>query len=1221
MAATASLYKPPPSRITERVSPLTQSMEQWKATRGQEVWIPDKEEAFTQSVIYKVDDEQVETEKQAVPRSKVWPINPKTQDGVPDNTEMMYLYDPNLLHNLRVRYDRDEIYTYTAYILIAINPYKQLPIYSTENIHKYHKTSMRANPPHVFGIAERAYRHMKSEKKSQSIVVSGDSGSGKTETCKYVLRYLTTIAGRDEGQGKLEKQILEANPLLEAFGNAKTLRNNNSSRFGKFVEVHFDSKFEVAGARITTYLLEKSRLVQQPSGERNYHVFYQMCRGASAAEKSRWFLEDLETYHYLRQSGCTSIDGVDDAKDYHHLREAMSTVGITSEQQESIFKTLAGLLHLGNVVFAPADEGESSKVSDHTKQHIEHACTLLKVNQQAMEEALTTRTLSTGGRRGTMYRIPLKPFEASFARDALAKHVYGKLFDWLVAAVNNGIPMAAEAKHFIGILDISGFEYFNQNGFEQFLINYCNEKIQQYFTVQILQQEQEIYLKEGLRWRQVEVPNSFDTLELIEAKRTGILPLLEESCILPRATDQTFTLRVHKQHFNHSSLMKPSSSLKDVPGIGNLKLTQEEAFIVRHFAADVCYQTTGFLEKNNDTLHSDLLLLMSNKAGDFVGELFNGGGIAGSDQPRSRFGTLSGTFLSGISDLMARLSTTSSNFIRCINPNELMKPALINAPACMTQLRCSGMLEALVIMQAGYPTRCLFTDLHARYYDLMPKEISRLKPRTFCEALLVALDLEGGKDFQMGLSRVFFRAGKLAFMEDLMNGSMDDMFEVVGKVKAWLARKRWLQAIHAVRSINICGKLIEDIRAAARSKEEERLRKSAAYQAELRRREEELRRQQEEERKRREEEERIRQEQEAEARRVKAEKKAQRQAELARLREEAQEKATLESQLAAERDTYAELEESMREEIASLESKLDEQIQQRLATLDALDEAKTSLKMMNIRADGLDEEVARLRARVQELEEELARAHKQIQALKDALALEKAAHTEDVDKLKDELEHLKKEHALQLAAAEESKQLALAKARVELDATIAKLRSEFETEKKLLLKEHETEMHELKEEKEQNVQLLEKISTKPLKTGYLTKRGGSYGKWQRRFFVLKSNFLSYFKDPKDAKPAGLIDLENARVYRTNSKKKADIHAFEVVTPNRTYYIRAEAAVETEEWIQALNLAKARHLSAGTVDLNTTSVTAARKLAQRVVPISPRFKVKKEEEEKKETKEA
>jgi Myosin head (motor domain) len=288
-----------------------------------------------------------------------------------------------------------------------------------------------------------------------------------------------------------------------------------------------------------------------------------------------------------------------------------------------------------------------------------------------------------------------------------------------------------------------GFEYFKQNGFEQFLINYCNEKIQQYFTVQILQQEQEIYMKEGLRWRKVEVPNSFDTLELIEAKRSGILPLLEESCILPRATDQSFTLRVHKQHFNHASLMKPSSSLKDVPGIGSLKLTQEEAFIVRHFAADVCYQTTGFLEKNNDTLHSDLLLLMSNKAGDFVSMLFKAGGIAGTDQPRSRFGTLSGTFLSGISDLMARLSTTSSNFIRCINPNEVMKPALINSPACMTQLRCSGMLEALVIMQAGYPTRCLFTDLHARYYDLMPKEISRLKPRTFCEALLVALDLVG----------------------------------------------------------------------------------------------------------------------------------------------------------------------------------------------------------------------------------------------------------------------------------------------------------------------------------------------------------------------------------------------------------------------------------------------------------------------------------------------
>jgi myosin VI len=1140
----------------------------------------------------------------------------------------MYLHDPNLLHNLSFRYAKDQIYTYTANILIAVNPYKQLGIYSKETMAEYHKGTPHSMEPHVFGIAERSYRLMKANKCDQSIIVSGDSGAGKTENCKYVMRYLCTVAGR--GVGQLESQILEANPILEAFGNAKTLRNKNSSRFGKFVEIHFDADHFVAGAGISTYLLEKSRLVRQAPGERNYHVFYQLLAGGDDALLSSAALErDASKYKYLSRSGCTTIEGVDDAADFKHLVAAMGLVGIGDAKRRALFGVLAGLLHLGNVKFEPKDEDdddcEESIVASSTEVSLAWACAALGCTVEALTKCLLSRTMQSGSKRGSVYTIPLRPSDAKSARDSLAKHIYGHLFDWIVARINAGIPMAGEAAHHIGILDISGFEYFERNGFEQFLINTCNEKIQQYFIRQIMKQEQEIYIQEGLRWKKVNFRDNFGTIQLLEKKRTGIMALLEESCMMPRATDRSFTRKVHQVQGDHPSLMRPTACPKTIAGQPRL-FRDEEAYIVRHFAADVCYSTDGYLLKNNDTLHADLRELVQVHSNDFVRELFDeaagGGGAASSSSAaasspsslrgQGRFATVSTTFLRGLDALMERLEQTNSNFIRCINPNLEQRPGLIVADGVLTQLRCSGMLEALRILQAGFPTRCLFTDLYNKYRGFMPEEIQRLKPSLFCEALLVAHDLEGGADFQMGLSRVFFRAGKLAFMDDLLSSSPAKVDEIVRKVRRWLARKRWRQFIMAVVSCNLLGRIIEDIRAAARAADEQRRMQDEAYQAELRRREEELRRKREEEERAREEAERLEREAKEARRREKMEERRREQDEMKRLRAEAAAKLDLEQQLVAERDTYAELEQSLNDDIGTLEEALCQEQAEKIELLKQLADERTRTAVLEETQESLQEELRRLRERIAELEHALSLAKGRMKALENALDAERSAKEKAIAELEQDLVDLADQKDREIAKAYKERDEAIALMRAEMEATIAKIQSAADARVQEAMTEKAEEVQRIKGEKDHQIEVLEKTATKPLKTGWLMKRGGRNpdGRWQKRWFVLKSNFVAYYRDPKDRKPSGLVDIEQARVYRSAAKpkkksSKKEQFCFELDVPLRTYYIRADSEESLVEWMRAINLAKARHLGTVTIDLNETSVQNARNIQVSKLQKSPR----------------
>nr|XP_044613468.1 unconventional myosin-VI isoform X10 [Equus asinus] len=519
--------------------------------------------------------------------NQVFPAEEDSKKDVEDNCSLMYLNEATLLHNIKVRYSKDRIYTYVANILIAVNPYFDIPkIYSSETIKSYQGKSLGTMPPHVFAIADKAFRDMKVLKMSQSIIVSGESGAGKTENTKFILRYLTESYGTGQD---IDDRIVEANPLLEAFGNAKTVRNNNSSRFGKFVEIHFNEKSSVVGGFVSHYLLEKSRICVQGKEERNYHIFYRLCAGASEDIREKLHLSSPDNFRYLNR-GCTRYFAtkesdkqilqnrrspeylkagslkdplLDDHGDFIRMCTAMKKIGLDDGEKLDLFRVVAGVLHLGNIDFEEAGSTSGGcNLKNKSTQSLEYCAELLGLDQDDLRVSLTTRVMLTtaGGTKGTVIKVPLKVEQANNARDALAKTVYSHLFDHVVNRVNQCFPFETSFC-FIGVLDIAGFEYFEHNSFEQFCINYCNEKLQQFFNERILKEEQELYQKEGLGVNEVHYVDNQDCIDLIEAKLVGILDILDEENRLPQPSDQHFTSAVHQKHRDHFRLTGPEGLL------------------------------------------------------------------------------------------------------------------------------------------------------------------------------------------------------------------------------------------------------------------------------------------------------------------------------------------------------------------------------------------------------------------------------------------------------------------------------------------------------------------------------------------------------------------------------------------------------------------------------------------------------------------------------------
>lgn len=748
--------------------------------------------------------------------NQVFPAEEDSKKDVEDNCSLMYLNEATLLHNVKVRYSKDRIYTYVANILIAVNPYFDIPkIYSSDTIKSYQGKSLGTMPPHVFAIADKAFRDMKVLKMSQSIIVSGESGAGKTENTKFVLRYLTESYGTGQD---IDDRIVEANPLLEAFGNAKTVRNNNSSRFGKFVEIHFNEKSSVVGGFVSHYLLEKSRICVQGKEERNYHIFYRLCAGASEDIREKLHLSSPDNFRYLNR-GCTRYFAnketdkqilqnrkspeyvkagslkdplLDDHGDFIRMCTAMKKIGLDDEEKLDLFRVVAGVLHLGNIDFEEAGSTSGGcNLKNKSAPSLEYCAELLGLDQDDLRVSLTTRVMLTtaGGTKGTVIKVPLKVEQANSARDALAKTVYSHLFDHVVDRVNQCFPFETSS-YFIGVLDIAGFEYFEHNSFEQFCINYCNEKLQQFFNERILKEEQELYQKEGLGVNEVHYVDNQDCIDLIEVKLVGILDILDEENRLPQPSDQHFTSVVHQKHKDHFRLTIPRKSKLAV----HRNLRDDEGFIIRHFAGAVCYETTQFVEKNNDALHMSLESLICESRDKFIRALFESSTNNNKDTKQKAgklsFISVGNKFKTQLNLLLDKLRSTGASFIRCIKPNLKMTSHHFEGAQILSQLQCSGMVSVLDLMQGGFPSRASFHELYNMYKKYMPEKLARLDPRLFCKALFKALGLNE-VDYKFGLTKVFFRPGKFAEFDQIMKSDPDHLAELVKRVNLWLVCSRW----------------------------------------------------------------------------------------------------------------------------------------------------------------------------------------------------------------------------------------------------------------------------------------------------------------------------------------------------------------------------------------------------------------------------------------------
>ncbi|CAN6837145.1 unnamed protein product [Brassica oleracea] len=753
------------------------------------VWVEDPEIAWTHGVVLNIkgDEAEVKTNdgKELVAKlSKLYPKDDEApSEGVEDMTRLSYLHEPAVLDNLATRYGLNEIYTYTGNILIAVNPFQGLPhLYDAEVMEKYKEASFKELGPHVFAIGGIAYRwEMINEDRNKCILVSGESGSGKTETTKMLMRYLAYFGGHTAGEGRtVENQVLESNPVLEAFGNAKTVKNNNSSRFGKFVEIQFDDVGRISGAAIRTYLLERSRVCQVSDPERNYHCFYLLC-AAPPEDAERFKLGDPKSFRYLNQSSCYELDGVNDAEEYLATRRAMDVVGISETEQDAIFRIVAAILHLGNIEFCKGEDADSSSLKDEQSMfHLQMTSELLMCDPNSLEDALCKRMMVTPEE---VIKRSLDPLGAAVSRDGLAKTIYSRLFDWLVNKINISIGQDSHSRRLIGVLDIYGFESFKTNSFEQFCINYTNEKLQQHFNQHVFKMEQGEYEKEEIDWSYVEFVDNKDVVDLIEKKPGGIIALLDEACMLPKSNPETFSEKLYQTFKNHKRFIKP-------------KLTRSD-FTLVHYAGEVQYQSDQFLDKNKDYVVAEHQDLLNASKCSFVSGLFPPLPKASS---KSKFSSIGARFKLQLQQLMETLNLTEPHYIRCVKPNNLLQPTVFDNANVLHQLRSGGVLEAIRVKCAGYPTNRTFIEFLKRFIILAPEILKgEYEADDACKWIL---DKKGLTGFQIGKSKVFLRAGQMAELDAHRTKVLGEAAKMIqGQVRTRLTRERYVLLRRA--SVNI----------------------------------------------------------------------------------------------------------------------------------------------------------------------------------------------------------------------------------------------------------------------------------------------------------------------------------------------------------------------------------------------------------------------------------
>lgn len=703
-----------------------------------------------------------------------------------DMVKLNHLHEPGVLENLRARYATDDIYTYTGSILIAVNPFKDVGhLYDEHMMSMYRGARLGDLSPHVYATADAAYEALRTEGVSQSVLVSGESGAGKTETAKLLMRYIAHRSSSDEDAGggrTTQDKVLESNPLLEAFGNAKTVRNDNSSRFGKYVELQFDSKYRISGAAIRTYLLERSRVVKTSDPERNFHIFYQLCAGAEESDRETWRLKDASAYNYTNQSACFDLDGLDNSEEYRRTMNAMDVVGITKAEQKSIMSVVAGILHLGNICFIDNTDDEGCDfASDAAKGALVDCAAVLKLDAEKLERSLRTRRIVLADE---VIHKPLSAAAATHSRDALAKSLYSKLFDSLVDRINISIGQDATSKAFIGVLDIYGFESFAVNSFEQFCINFANEKLQQHFNQHVFKMEQEEYEREGIDWSYIEFIDNQDMLDVIERRSNGIISLLDESCMLASSTDEQFAQKLY-------------TGLKDEQRLSKPKLSQT-AFTLSHYAGDVTYESNTFLDKNKDFVIQEHEEILASGSHEELVRMFALGDdsseTSGRGKSSTKFSSVSTRFKKQLGELMSKLNATEPHYIRCIKPNAASKASSFEGANVLQQLRCGGVLEAIRISCAGYPSRKPIEIFLARFGLLAPQAAALYfegREREALEGILQAANVDG---WQIGKTQVFLRSGQMAILDVLrLNKLNKAAIEIQSRARAFVKRKQFTE--------------------------------------------------------------------------------------------------------------------------------------------------------------------------------------------------------------------------------------------------------------------------------------------------------------------------------------------------------------------------------------------------------------------------------------------
>lgn len=638
-------------------------------------------------------------------RKAAFDTTKKKQVGVSDLTLISKISNEAINDNLKIRFENAEIYTYIGHVLVSVNPFRDLGIYTDQVLDSYRGKNRLEVPPHVFAIAESAYYNMKAYNENQCVIISGESGAGKTEAAKRIMQYIANVSGgSNHSIQEIKDMVLATNPLLESFGNAKTLRNNNSSRFGKYLEIHFNQQGEPVGANINNYLLEKTRVVGQIKDERNFHIFYQFTKGASQDHRSTFGVQQPTTYTYTSKSKCYDVPGIDDVADFKDTLNAMKVIGLSQQEQDQVFRMLAAVLWIGNIAFREDDQGNAAV---HDQSVVDFVAYLLEVESAHVNKAITIRIIETsrGGRRGSVYDSPMNIAQATAVRDALSKAIYNNMFDWIIQRTNQALQARGASAHSIGILDIYGFEIFERNSFEQLCINYVNEKLQQIFIQLTLKAEQEEYQREQIQWTPIKYFDNKVVCELIEEKRPpGVFSALNDACATahadPAAADQTFVQR-----------------LNALSGNPNFAPRQGQ-FVIKHYAGDVNYAVDGMTDKNKDQLLKDILNLCAQSSNNFLHTLFP----QEVDQDnRRRPPTAGDKIKASANDLVTTLMKCSPSYIRTIKPNENKSATEYNSPNVLHQIKYLGLQENVRIRRAGFASRQTYEKFVERFYLLSPK--------------------------------------------------------------------------------------------------------------------------------------------------------------------------------------------------------------------------------------------------------------------------------------------------------------------------------------------------------------------------------------------------------------------------------------------------------------------------------------------------------------------